>query len=152
MPLVDVVDGELRSRGREDGVRRLTLAQPPGNPESGNVYETTKLLTPLSLRDHQLRAAEPLTLAVDPGFVRTRLGRSATGAFRILLSLTRPIQAPPGRPAALVARVLTDPGVANGDYRDARGPARRSTLAQDDDLARAAATWSDALLEPWTAP
>ena len=112
-------------------------------------YEVTKLLTLLTLRAHQLAANPPLHLGVDPGFVRTNLGRSASGTFRVLLKVTRPIQAPPERPARLIHRVLEDSAVPNGAYLDEKGPARRSTLALSDEDARRWEAWTRAVLHPW---
>lgn len=112
-------------------------------------YEVTKLLTLLTLRAHQLAANPPLHLGVDPGFVRTNLGRSASGTFRVLLKVTRPIQAPPERPARLIHRVLEDSAVPNGAYLDEKGPARRSTLALSDEDARRWEAWRRAVLQPW---
>jgi hypothetical protein len=83
--------------------------------------------------------------------VHTGLGRNATGAFRILLTLTRPIQAPPARPASLIVRVLDGPAVVDGAYLAEKGPAARSPLALDDALAGAMREWTDKLLAPWLA-
>jgi NAD(P)-dependent dehydrogenase (short-subunit alcohol dehydrogenase family) len=112
-------------------------------------YEVTKLLTLLTLRAHQLAANPPLHLGVDPGFVRTNLGRSASGTFRVLLNITRPIQAPPERPARLIRRVLEDSAVPDGAYVDEKGPARRSALALSDEAARRWEAWTRAVLHPW---
>jgi hypothetical protein len=109
----------------------------------------TKLLTLLTLRAHQLVANPPLHLGVDPGFVRTNLGRSASGPFQVLLNVTRPIQAPPERPARLIRRVLEDSAVPDGAYLDEKGPARRSTLAFSDAAARRWEAWTRAVLHPW---
>jgi NAD(P)-dependent dehydrogenase (short-subunit alcohol dehydrogenase family) len=112
-------------------------------------YDVAKLLTLLTLRAHQLAATPPLHIGVDPGFVRTNLGRSASGSFRVLLSLTRPIQVPPERPARLIRRVFEDAAMADGAYLDERGPARRSALALSDDAARKWEAWTRTVLDPW---
>jgi NAD(P)-dependent dehydrogenase (short-subunit alcohol dehydrogenase family) len=111
--------------------------------------EVTKLLTLLTLQAHQLAANPPLHLGVDPGFVRTNLGRSASGRFRVLLNITRPIQAPPERPARLIRRVLEDSSLPNGAYLDEKGLARRSALALSDEAARRWEAWTRAALHPW---
>jgi NAD(P)-dependent dehydrogenase (short-subunit alcohol dehydrogenase family) len=112
-------------------------------------YEVTKLLTLLTLRAHQLAAQAPVHVGVDPGFVRTNLGRSASGTVRVLLTVTRPIQAPPQRPARLIRRVLEDAAAHNGAYLDEKGPARRSPLTLNDEAARTWETWTRSVLHPW---
>jgi NAD(P)-dependent dehydrogenase (short-subunit alcohol dehydrogenase family) len=112
-------------------------------------YEVTKLLTLLTLRAHQLAAQAPVHVGVDPGFCRTNLGRSASGAVRVLLTVTRPIQASPQRPARLIRRVLEDAAVHDGAYLDENGPARRSPLTLNDEAARAWETWTRSVLHPW---
>jgi len=112
-------------------------------------YEVTKLLTLLTLRAHQLAANPPLHLGVDPGFVRTNLGRSASGAVRVLLTVTRPIQASPQRPARLIRRVLEDAAAHDGAYLDEKGPARRSPLTLNDEAAQTWETWTRSVLHPW---
>jgi NAD(P)-dependent dehydrogenase (short-subunit alcohol dehydrogenase family) len=112
-------------------------------------YEVTKLLTLFTLRAHQLAAQAPVHVGVDPGFVRTNLGRSASGTVRVLLTVTRPIQAPPQRPARLIRRVLEDAAAHNGAYLDEKGPARRSPLTLNDEAARTWETWTRSVLHPW---
>ena len=112
-------------------------------------YEVTKLLTLLTLRAHQLAAQAPVHVGVDPGFVRTNLGRSASGTVRVLLTVTRPIQASPQRPARLIRRVLEDAAVHDGAYLDEKGPARRSPLTLNDEAARTWETWTRSVLHPW---
>lgn len=112
-------------------------------------YEVTKLLTLLSLRAHALDGQKPFHVGVDPGFVRTNLGRSASGTFRLTLMLTRPIQAPPQRPAQLIRRVLEDADLPDGAYLDDKGPARRSRLALDDEAPRTWEVWTRTVLHSW---
>lgn len=112
-------------------------------------YEVTKALMLLTLKAHALASRTPLQVAVDPGFVRTNLGRTATGAFRVMLTVTRPMQVPPDRPARLIHRVLDDPAVRNGDYLGEKGPARRSPLADDEQAARTWDAWTRKTLHPW---
>jgi NAD(P)-dependent dehydrogenase (short-subunit alcohol dehydrogenase family) len=112
-------------------------------------YEVTKLLMLLTLRAHQLAAQAPVHVGVDPGFVRTNLGRSASGTVRVLLTVTRPIQAPAQRPARLIRRVLEDAAAHDGAYLDEKGPARRSPLTLTDEAARTWETWTRSLLQPW---
>jgi NAD(P)-dependent dehydrogenase (short-subunit alcohol dehydrogenase family) len=112
-------------------------------------YELTKLLTLLTLRAHQLAAKPPLHVGVDPGFVRTNLGRSAPNTVRMLLTVTRPIQALPQRPARLIRRILEDAAVHDGTYLDEKGPARRSPLALSEEAARSWEARTRAALHPW---
>jgi retinol dehydrogenase-14 len=112
-------------------------------------YEGTKALMLLALKAHALASRRPLHVAVDPGFVRTNLGRTATGAFRLMLTLTRPMQVAADRPARLIHRVLDDPDVQNGAYVGEKGPARRSPLTDDEAAARTWDAWTRKILTPW---
>jgi retinol dehydrogenase 12 len=68
-----------------------------------------------------------------PGFVRTNLGRDATGVFRLLLGLTRPFQSSPETGAATAIYLATSTAVAqtSGGYFERCRPARPSALAGD---------------------
>jgi NAD(P)-dependent dehydrogenase (short-subunit alcohol dehydrogenase family) len=60
-------------------------------------YTTSKLLNVLFTHELARRLAGTRVSAncADPGFVRTELGRDATGPFRVFLRLTRPWQSSP---------------------------------------------------------
>jgi NAD(P)-dependent dehydrogenase (short-subunit alcohol dehydrogenase family) len=130
-----------------------TVFDPDSSASPLERYEMTKLLTLLHLADLASRplAGRPLAMAVDPGFVRTGLGRNAIGGFRVLLTVTRPIQSAPGVPAALIASLVESPDAEDGAYVGARGNAKRSPAAQDPAAIRAASVWTKAQLEAWSA-
>lgn len=109
-------------------------------------YEATKLLT-LLYATGRLRAphAAPMEV-IDPGFVRTGLGRHARGALRLLLTLTRPFQSAPEVPAGLIVRRLEAPDFTDGGYRGAKGEAKRARNAQDPLAAERAWAWTQRLL------
>jgi NAD(P)-dependent dehydrogenase (short-subunit alcohol dehydrogenase family) len=116
-------------------------------------YEMTKVLTLLHLADV---AASPLgdrfTIAgVDPGFVRTGLGRRATGAFRVLLAMTRPIQSRPEVPAELLASLVESDQLTDGAYLSNAGNASRSALSRDPIAVAAARSWTEEQLTAWDA-
>ncbi|GAA4631573.1 hypothetical protein GCM10023196_061530 [Actinoallomurus vinaceus] len=69
----------------------------------------------------------------SPGFVRTALGRDATGAFALMLRLTRPFQADPEKGARTSIHLASSPDVADvtGGYFENGRPARPGALAQD---------------------
>ena len=60
--------------------------------------------------------------AVDPGFVRTNLGRYATGRRRMLLTVTRPMQSSPEKAAITPVYLATS----------SEGPACRAVITQMD--------------------
>jgi len=104
-------------------------------------YETTKLLAAvfaaeLARRTHGIGITAN---AADPGFVRTNLGRHATGAFRLFLTLTRPFQSPPSKAAA------------TGGYYTKSRPGKPSPLARDPELGHQLWAQSTTLLTTATA-
>lgn len=109
-------------------------------------YEATKLLNLLftSARLNHPHAA-PME-AIDPGFVRTGLGRNALGAFRIVLTLARPFQTTPQVPAQLIADRLAAADFHDGAYRGLKGPAKRAANTRDDAAAERAWEWTSDLL------
>jgi NAD(P)-dependent dehydrogenase (short-subunit alcohol dehydrogenase family) len=113
-------------------------------------YEATKLLNLLfaSARLHRPHLS-PMEV-IDPGFVRTSLGRNAQGAFRLLLTLTRPFQTTPDLPARVMAERLSAGDFRDGAYRGLRGVAKRAANARDEASADRAWAWTNALLAPWT--
>jgi len=101
-------------------------------------YETTKLLAAvfaaeLGRHTHGLGIT---VNAADPGFVRTNLGRHASGAFRLFLTLTRPFQSPPQKAAATAVYLATAPqaATATGGYYTKSRPGKPSPLARDPEL------------------
>lgn len=113
---------------------------------SNRRYEMTKLLNLLytsARTNHEHNA--PME-AIDPGFVRTRLGRNASGTFRLLLTLTRPIQTSPRKPAELIADRLAANDFQDGAYRAVQGLAKRAPNARDDSAAARAWEWTNNLL------
>jgi NAD(P)-dependent dehydrogenase (short-subunit alcohol dehydrogenase family) len=83
-------------------------------------YETSKLLNVLTVVELARRYPKLLANAADPGFVRTGLGRGATGAFRIMLLLTRPIQGTPEQGARTSVHLATADVGTGGYYANAR--------------------------------
>ena len=83
-------------------------------------YETSKLLNVMTVVELARRHPELLANAADPGFVRSGLGRGATGAFRIMLLLTRPIQGTPERGARTSVHLATADVGSGGYYANAR--------------------------------
>jgi retinol dehydrogenase-14 len=111
-----------------------------GAPLTPDSYRTSKLLNILFVQElaRRLQSTGITANAVDPGFVRTNLGRYATGRRRVLLSVTRPMQSSPERAAITAVYLATSPevaGVTGGYYADGR-PAEVSELAKNTKLAR----------------
>jgi NAD(P)-dependent dehydrogenase (short-subunit alcohol dehydrogenase family) len=80
--------------------------------------------------------------SLSPGFVRTRLGREATGFFKVFLAIVGPLQKSPVKGAATPLHVVASPEVSgvNGAYFEKSEVAEPSVLARDD--ASAARLWS----------
>ena len=99
-------------------------------------YSLTKLYNILFTRQLARLTADRAMLVncLSPGFLRTNLGREATGAFRLFLTLTLPFRRPPEVGAMAVTQVLE--ATTTGAYF--RGPqeAAPSRLAQDAEAAR----------------
>jgi hypothetical protein len=76
----------------------------------------------------------------------TRLGRRATGAFHLLLAVTRPIQSDPTIAGRLIADRIEADDPVDGAFRSALGEARRQANALDADAARRAWDWTTELL------
>jgi retinol dehydrogenase-14 len=111
-----------------------------GAPLTPDSYQTSKLLNVLFVRELARRfEGTGITANVaDPGFVRTNLGRYATGRHRVMLSLTRPMQSSPDQGAATLIYLATSAevaGVTGGYYVDCH-PRELSGLATNDKLAR----------------
>jgi retinol dehydrogenase 12 len=111
-----------------------------GAPLTPDSYQTSKLLNILFVRELARRlAGTGITAnAADPGFVRTNLGRYASGGRRMLLTVSRPMQSSPERAAATPVYLATSDQVAavTGDYYVNEHPMELSGLATDSKLAR----------------
>jgi retinol dehydrogenase 12 len=111
-----------------------------GAPLTPDSYRTSKLLNILFVQElaRRLQGTGITANTADPGFVRTDLGRYATGRRRMLLTLTRPMQSSPERAAATPIYLATSAevaGVTGGYYADGH-PKELSGLATDRKLAR----------------
>jgi NAD(P)-dependent dehydrogenase (short-subunit alcohol dehydrogenase family) len=115
-------------------------------------YATTKLLNLLAMTElaRRLGGSGVTVNSADPGFVRTGLGRDATGAFGLFLRLSRPFQRSPERAAIPVVRLATDPELVDttGAYFTAKGPVTPSPTALDPDLADQVWSWTERLVAP----
>jgi NAD(P)-dependent dehydrogenase (short-subunit alcohol dehydrogenase family) len=111
-----------------------------GAPLTPDSYRTSKLLNILFVHElsRRLQGKGITANAADPGFVRTNLGRHATGGRHVLLTLTRPMQVSPDRAAATPVYLATSVEVAEatGGYYAAGHPAEVSELAHNTKLAR----------------
>jgi NAD(P)-dependent dehydrogenase (short-subunit alcohol dehydrogenase family) len=112
-------------------------------------YPTSKVLNILLVTElaRRLAATGVTAYAADPGFVRTRLGRHATGRTRLLLSLTRPLQTTPAKSARTLVHLVSAGGLQNGGYYAERRLARASELCRDPTTARALWDLSARMLE-----
>ena len=103
-------------------------------------YKASKLLNILFTYELARRLAGTGVTAncLSPGFVRTNLGREATGAFRVFLRLARPLQASPEAGAQTSVYLATSPAVAevNGRYFEKCTPVEPSALSQDPAAAK----------------
>jgi len=99
-------------------------------------YSLTKLYNILFTRELARRAMGQghVVNAISPGFLRTNLGREATGSFRVFLALATPFRRPPEVGAEAVARVLE--ANSTGAYFRGSKESAPSKLAQDDEAAR----------------
>jgi NAD(P)-dependent dehydrogenase (short-subunit alcohol dehydrogenase family) len=111
-----------------------------GAPLTPDSYRTSKLLNVLFVRElaRRLQGSGITANTADPGFVRTNLGRYATGGRHMLLTLTRPMQVSPDRAAMTPIYLATSSEVAGatGGYYVDRHPREVSELAQNTKLAR----------------
>jgi len=107
-------------------------------------YSTTKLLTILFTTELARRLAGTAVTAnaADPGFVHTRLGRDAPGAFGLFLKAAQPFQLTPAKAATTPIYLATTPALAadTGGYYAKSSPTNPSALAQDHSAA--ARLWS----------
>jgi retinol dehydrogenase 12 len=98
-------------------------------------YKASKLLNILFTYELARRLAGTGVTAncLSPGFVRTNLGREATGAFRMFLRLARPFQTSPEAGAQTSVYLATSPEVAevSGRYFEKSTPAEPSALSRD---------------------
>jgi retinol dehydrogenase-14 len=103
-------------------------------------YKASKLLNVLFTDELARRLVGTGVTAncLSPGFVRTDLGREATGAFRVFLLLTRPFQSSPEAGAQTSVYLATSPEVAevSGRYFEKSTPADPSALSRDPAAAK----------------
>jgi NAD(P)-dependent dehydrogenase (short-subunit alcohol dehydrogenase family) len=103
-------------------------------------YKASKLLNILFTHELARRLAGTGMTAncLSPGFVRTELGREATGAFRVFLRLARPFQTSPEAGAQTSVYLATSPAVTevSGRYFEKSTPAEPSALSQDPAAAK----------------
>jgi retinol dehydrogenase-12 len=103
-------------------------------------YKASKLLNILFTYELARRLVGTGVTAncLSPGFVRTELGREATGAFRIFLRLARPFQTSPEAGAQTSVYLATSPAVAevSGRYFEKCTPADPSALSRDSAAAQ----------------
>jgi retinol dehydrogenase-14 len=103
-------------------------------------YEASKLLNIVFTYElaRRLVGAGVTANCLSPGFVRTELGREATGAFRVFLRLARPFQTSPEAGAQTPVYLATSPQVAevSGRYFEKYAPAESSALSRDPAAAK----------------
>jgi NAD(P)-dependent dehydrogenase (short-subunit alcohol dehydrogenase family) len=103
-------------------------------------YKASKLLNILFTYELARRLAGTGVTAncLSPGFVRTNLGRQATGTFRVFLRLARPFQTSPEAGAQTSVYLATSPAVAevSGRYFEKCTPVEPSALSQDPAAAK----------------
>jgi retinol dehydrogenase 12 len=109
-------------------------------PDHDCSYEASKLLNILFSYELARRLAGTGVTAncLSPGFVRTQLGREATGAFRVFLRLARPFQTSPDAGAQTPVYLATSPAVAevSGRYFEKCTPAQSSAPSRDPAAAK----------------
>jgi NAD(P)-dependent dehydrogenase (short-subunit alcohol dehydrogenase family) len=115
------------------------------NARAERRYEATKLLNLLFAQAWARRPHQAPMEVIDPGFVRTNLGRNATGRRRALLAITRPLQSPPARPAALIAHRLRADDFHDGSSQGFKGLSPSASNVDDASADRAWA-WTESLL------
>jgi NAD(P)-dependent dehydrogenase (short-subunit alcohol dehydrogenase family) len=103
-------------------------------------YKASKLLNILFTYELAGRLAGTGVTAncLSPGFVRTELGREATGAFGVFLRLARPFQSSPEAGAQTSVYLATSPAVAevSGRYFEKCAPAESSAVSRDPAAAK----------------
>ncbi len=109
-------------------------------------YEATKLLNLLFASARLRRPHGAPMETIDPGFVRTGLGRNARGAFRLLLTLTRPFQSSPQVPAQRIADRLLADDFQDGSHVGLNGAAQLAANARDEAAAELAWEWTNDVL------
>ena len=128
----------------------LTALATGADFEHTATYETTKLLAAVFAAElgRRTHGTGITANAADPGFVRTNLGRHATGAFRLFLTLTRPFQSTPRKAAATAIQLATapQPATATGGYYTKGQPGKPSPLARDPELGKQLWAQSNTLL------
>ena len=122
------------------GMHRQTHEIPWDDLPARTTYSLSKTLNILFGYELARRLAGTGVTAncAGPGFVRTDLGRHATGGFRLFLKLAKPIQLTPEAGAATPVYLATAPEVAEMTGRTfvKCRPVTTSTLTRDETAAR----------------
>ena len=111
-----------------------------GAPLTPDSYRTSKLLNILFVQElaRRLQGTGITANAVDPGFVRTNLGRYSTGIRRMLVTLTHPLPSSPEKAAITPVYLATSSEVADvtgryyadGQRKELSGLAANARLAR----------------------
>jgi NAD(P)-dependent dehydrogenase (short-subunit alcohol dehydrogenase family) len=110
------------------------------DPDRGGRYAASKLCTVLFTTElaRRLPGSGLIVNAADPGFLRSGLGRHATGPFRMFLTATRLFQDSPQKAAATPLWLASSPEApaTSGGYYSRCRPGKTSALARDSTAAR----------------
>ena len=142
--LLDLLTGSAPARvitvASDQHTRQRSIPWEDLQPGHDCSYKASKLLNILFTYELARRLAGTGVTAncLSPGFVRTELGREATGAFRVFLRLARPFQTSPEAGAETSVYLATSPAVAevSGRYFEKCTPAESSALSQDPAAAK----------------
>jgi NAD(P)-dependent dehydrogenase (short-subunit alcohol dehydrogenase family) len=142
--LLDLLTGSAPARvitvASDQHTRQRSIPWEDLQPGHDCSYKASKLLNILFTYELARRLAGTGVTAncLSPGFVRTELGREATGAFLVFLRLARPFQTSPEAGAETSVYLATSPAVAevSGRYFEKCTPAESSALSQDPAAAK----------------
>jgi NAD(P)-dependent dehydrogenase (short-subunit alcohol dehydrogenase family) len=142
--LLDLLTGSAPARvitvASDQHTRQRSIPWEDLQPGHDCSYKASKLLNILFIFELARRLAGTGMTAncLSPGFVRTELGREATGAFRVFLRLARAFQTSPEAGAETSVYLATSPAVAevSGRYFEKCTPAESSALSQDPAAAK----------------
>jgi retinol dehydrogenase-14 len=141
-----VVSSSFHARIKGLDVDALTASQATGRLVD---YEMTKLLDVLLVTKlaAQLHGSGLIVNTADPGFVRSNLGRNATGAFGLFLKAARLIQDTPDTAARILVQLATSPDITtSGGYYAKRASTNASALSQNRETATSLWEGSERLL------
>jgi NAD(P)-dependent dehydrogenase (short-subunit alcohol dehydrogenase family) len=116
----------------------------------GAAYTASKALHAMYILELAARA-DPRRLSAnvaDPGFVRSDLGRHATGGFKAFLTLSRPFQSTPHHAARRAIALATDPQLngISGAYFAKQKQVKPGALLTNDNRNAQLWQWTQALL------